>query len=70
MWKNLLNIFINNHLPKNNICENDLFLMRCHWYVTAEKIKCWMSANVETDKKWTEFYSFILNRIIFLIKIF
>ena len=60
MWKNLLNIFISNHSPKNNICENDLFLMRClslvKRYVTAEKIKCWMSANVETDKKWTELF--------------
>ena len=45
--------YISNHFPKNNICEIDLFdqVSLVKRYVTAEKIKCWMSANVETDKK-------------------
>ena len=50
--------YISNHFPKNNICENDLFdeVSLIKRYVTAEKIKCLMSANVETDKKWTELF--------------
>ena len=45
--------YISNHFPKNNICENELFdeVSLVKRYVSAEKIKCWMSANVETDKK-------------------
>lgn len=41
-----------------NICENDLFdeVSLVKRYVTDEKIKCWLSANVETDKKWTELF--------------
>ncbi|KAK9680282.1 hypothetical protein QE152_g39241 [Popillia japonica] len=50
--------YISNHFPKNNICENDLFdeVSLVKRYVTDEKIKCWLSANVETDKKWTELF--------------
>lgn len=52
MWKKFS--YISNHLPQNNIC--DWWGVTGKKYVVVEKIKCWLSANAETGKKWTELF--------------
>lgn len=59
LWEymeNLLNILVT--IFRKIIFAKMIFLMRSlvKRCVTYEKIKCWLSANVETDKKWTELF--------------